>query len=234
MDNINDDSIRTFMATFPSIESIFTLPGHAGDLEILATPTNEQHPNPRKATAIICHPHPLHGGTMHNKVVTTLARVFRDIGLRSVRFNFRGVGKSTGTHDEGRGEVDDLITIAEWVKTIFPQEEIWLAGFSFGAYVATKGAMQIPTAQLVTIAPQVSRFKQDDLTQVTCPWILVQGEQDEIISAEEVFAWIKTLPHKPTLIRIPDASHFFHGKLLELRSLLEDALEKNTAHKRGI
>jgi len=212
------------MPLFPSTESTLLLPGPAGDIEILAMPQDEKRAHLKNATAIICHPHPLFGGTMHNKVVTTLARVFRDIGLRSVRFNFRGVGKSSGIHDEGRGEVDDLLTIAAWIKNIFPNDPIWLAGFSFGAYVATKGAMQILPQQLVTIAPQVSRFSQDNLALVTCPWLLVQGEKDEVVSAAEVFAWIETLPHQPDIIRMPTAGHFFHGQLLELRRLLEDRL----------
>lgn len=212
------------MPSFPSNESTFLLPGLAGNIEVIATPQNTTQSNLKNATAIICHPHPLFGGTMHNKVVTTLTRVFRDLGLRSVRFNFRGVGKSEGLHDEGRGEVDDLLTLVNWVKEIFPKDPIWLAGFSFGAYVATKGAMKISPEQLVTIAPQVSRFKQDDLAEVTCPWILVQGEQDEVVSAEEVFAWIETLPHKPDVIKMPTAGHFFHGQLMELRRLLETAL----------
>lgn len=212
------------MQLFPSTESKLLLPGPFGDIELLVSPHDENHPNPKPATAIICHPHPLFGGTMNNKVITTLARVFRDIGLRSVRFNFRGVGKSTGIHDEGRGEVMDLLTIVEWVNQNFPNDDIWLAGFSFGAYVATKGAMAISPKQLVTIAPQVSRFKQDDLARVTCPWLLVQGEQDEVVSAEEVFAWIETLPHKPEVIRMPTAGHFFHGQLMELRRLLEERL----------
>jgi alpha/beta superfamily hydrolase len=215
------------MQIFPHTESTFLLPGIVGNMEILTTPLKEDVPS-RHATAIICHPHPLHGGTMTNKVVSTLARVFRDLGLRTIRFNFRGVGKSAGVHDEGRGEVDDVITIANWIKTQFPEDNIWLAGFSFGAYVATKAATKIFTEQLVTIAPQVSRFKQDDLSLVTCPWVLVQGEEDEIISAEEVFAWIETLPHKPELIRLPGAGHFFHGQLMELRMKLEKMLEEKS------
>ncbi len=209
------------MQSFPSTESTLLLPGPAGEIEMLATPAQASSSN---TTAIICHPHPLFGGTMNNKVVTTLARVCRDIGLRSVRFNFRGVGKSSGVHDEGRGEVDDLLAIVQWIQTVLPNDFIWLAGFSFGAYVATKAAMQFSPKQLVTIAPQVSRFKGDDLARVTCPWLLVQGEQDEVVSAEEVFAWIETLPHKPEVIRMPTAGHFFHGQLLELRMVLEERL----------
>lgn len=210
------------MQPFPSTESTFIIPGVVGNIEILTTPANDQTTS--CATAIICHPHPLHAGTMKNKVVTTLARVFRDLNLRTVRFNFRGVGKSAGTHDEGKGEVDDVLAIAEWIKTHFPEDELWLSGFSFGAYVATIAATKIKTAQLVTISPQVSRFKHDDLTQLACPWVLVQGEQDEVIPPADVFEWIDTLLHKPQLIRMPTAGHFFHGQLLELRKNLEEWL----------
>lgn len=217
------------MQPFPTTETTFIIPGVVGDIEILATPANEPNSTNAHATAIICHPHPLHGGTMKNKVVTTLARVFRDLGLRTVRFNFRGVGKSVGTHDEGHGEVDDVLAIADWIKTQFPQDELWLSGFSFGAYVATIAATKIKTSQLVTIAPQVSRFKQADLSQLTCPWVLVQGEQDEVISPSEVFDWIDTLAYKPDLIRMPTAGHFFHGQLLELRKKLEEYLQEGPA-----
>ncbi len=204
---------------FPLTESTLLIPGAAGDIEILASPIESAN-----TTAIICHPHPLFGGTMHNKVVTTLARVFRDLGIRTVRFNFRGVGKSSGVHDEGRGELADLFTLTEWINQLFPQDALCLAGFSFGAYIATKAAMTLSPKQLVTIAPQVSRFKEDNLALVTCPWLLVQGEQDEVVSAEEVFSWVETLPHKPEVMRMPGASHFFHGQLLALRTLLENRL----------
>ena len=210
---------------FPANESTLLLPGAAGDLELITSPITENHPTPKNTTMIICHPHPLHGGTMHNKVVTTLARVARDLGMRSVRFSFRGVGKSAGVHDLGRGELVDTLQIIEWIKANFPSDSIWLAGFSFGAYIATKAAMQVNPAQLVTIAPQVSRFKEDDLALVTCPWLLVQGEADEVVSAQEVFAWIDTLPRQPSVIRMPTAGHFFHGQLLELRSQLEGFLQ---------
>ncbi|EKD53747.1 MAG: hypothetical protein ACD_60C00157G0001 [uncultured bacterium] len=209
------------MQNFPLTETTFLLSGPAGNIEILAAPAKN---NPATATAIICHPHPLFGGTMKNKVVTTLARVCHDLGLRTVRFNFRGVGKSEGTHADGKGEVADVIFISEWLKKIFPNDKLWLAGFSFGAYVATKAAIALSPAQLITVAPQVSRFKEDDLSPVTCPWILVQGEQDEVVSPKEVFDWIETLHPKPQVIRILDAGHFFHGQLLRLRDLLFENL----------
>jgi alpha/beta superfamily hydrolase len=210
------------MHSFPTEESTFLLPGLAGAIEVLTEqPADLQSV---KGTAIICHPHPLFGGTMHNKVVTILARVFRDLGLRTVRFNFRGVGKSEGEHDGGRAETDDVITLAEWVNTVCPKDPLWLAGFSFGGFVAASAATRLPVAQLVSVAPMVSRFQEVELPPITCPWIIVQGELDEVISPEEVYAWIDTLQPKPTLIKIPGAGHFFHGKLMELRRILENVI----------
>lgn len=204
------------MQSFPTTETPFLLPGPAGDLEVVAKPAENSS---RKAVAIVCHPHPLFGGTMNNKVVTTLARTFRELGLATVRFNFRGVGKSAGSFSDGIGEVDDLLAVVNWVKQVCPDHELWLAGFSFGGYIAAKVATQIPVAQLVTVAPQASRFTAD-FPPITVPWVLVQGEEDEVVSPQEVYAWIDTLTIKPILIRIPDAGHFFHGKLLELRDEL--------------
>jgi len=211
------------MKSFPQTETTFLLQGPAGNLEVLATPIAE-NTTQKSAIAIICHPHPLHGGTMTNKVVTTLARAFRDIGLRTVRFNFRGVGKSEGSYAEGIGETDDLLAVVKWVKEVFPDTDIWLAGFSFGSCVAIRAATMIPVAQLVCIAPPVSRFDLAGLPPVTCPWLIIQGDQDEVVVPEEVFAWAENLNPPPTLIRMQGAGHFFHGRLLELRDILEVAL----------
>jgi alpha/beta superfamily hydrolase len=211
------------MPTFPANEPSFLLPGPVGDLEVVAMPPNPESPG-RSATAIICHPHPLFGGTMTNKVVSTLARTFSDLGLATVRFNFRGVGKSTGTFADGIGEIDDLLAVVEWVKQASPQHEIWLAGFSFGAAVSAHVATRIPVSQLVSIAPPVPRFGLLDLPPVTCPWIVVQGETDDVVQPEAVFNWVATRNPEPQLIRMAGAGHFFHGRLLELRELLVEAL----------
>lgn len=210
------------MQEFPPTETTFLLPGPAGDLEVSTTPLETE--NSRHAVAIICHPHPLHGGTMNNKVVTTLVRTFKELGLRTVRFNFRGVGKSVGSFAEGVGEVEDLLAVVAWVKKTCPQDAIWLAGFSFGGYIAAKVATQIPVAQLVTIAPQASRFTQSPFPPITAPWVLVQGDQDEVVPPEEVFAWVETLNPKPAVIRMTGAGHFFHGRLIELRDTLVSVL----------
>src|SRR5579883_2897349 len=122
------------METFPTTEMTFTIPASHGVLEILTSPAQENIPE-KNITAIICHPHPLHGGTMTNKVVTTLAKTFRDLGMRTVRFNFRGVGKSEGAFAEGIGETDDLLAVVKWAQTTCSNDKLWLAGFSFGAFV---------------------------------------------------------------------------------------------------
>jgi len=209
------------MLSFPSQESTFLFPGTVGDIEVLTAVPEHHQPI---ASVIICHPHPLYGGTMQNKVVSTLARAFQNLSLRTVRFNFRGVGRSVGTHDEGRGEVADVIVLAQWLQALFPHDALWLAGFSFGGFVAASAATQLSIARLVSVAPQVSRFLSPKLPAVTCPWLIIQGEQDEIVSPEEVYAWVETLQPKPQLIRLPGAGHFFHGQLLELRQRLEMAL----------
>ncbi len=196
-------------------ESKFLFQGPVGNIETWVVP----HDN-AKGTAIICHPHPLFGGTMTNKVVTTLAKACQALGLNTVRFNFRGVGKTEGVHDEGQGEALDVIALAEWIRKE-TKGDLWLAGFSFGGYVAARAASQLQKIkQLISIAPQVSRFHEAPIGPITCPWLIVQGEKDDVVSPEAVYAWVDTLNPRPTLIRLPEAGHFFHGQL----GVLFDAL----------
>ena len=210
------------MKDFPIEETTFLFQGPVGLIEVLTHMPKDI--DVIKGTAIICHPHPLFGGTMHNKVVTMLHRVFNELGFRTVRFNFRGVGKTEGVHDNGQGETNDVIVIAEWVKSIYPHDVLCLAGFSFGGFVAASAATQLDVARLVSIAPMVSRFYEAHLPPITCPWLIVQGEEDEVIAPEETYRWIETLQPQPQLIRIAGAGHFFHGKLMELRRVLTAAL----------
>jgi alpha/beta superfamily hydrolase len=211
------------MPAFPQTETTFLLPGPVGQLEVLATPVKPEI-TPRAAIAIICHPHPLFSGTMTNKVVSTLARALGDLGLPTVRFNFRGVGKSEGGFADGVGEIEDVLAVVDWAKQCFPQSEIWLAGFSFGAAVSAHAATQIPVAQLISVAPPVPRFNLLELPPVTCPWLILQGEEDDVVIPKDVYAWVATRNPPPQLIRVSGAGHFFHGQLLELRRLLETAL----------
>lgn len=205
-----------------SNEILTTIRGPAGQIEVATA--ESMLPVPRRAWGIVCHPHPQHGGTMHNKVVTTLAKVFRNLGAVSVRFNFRGVGNSEGKYDQGEGELDDLLAVCDWVLQERPDHEIWLAGFSFGAYIALKAASRIPVTKLVTVAPPVNHYHLEKLPPIECQWILVQGDRDEIVPAKEVFAWAATRNPQPTIIRFPDATHFFHGTLKALQLKLEEAL----------
>jgi alpha/beta superfamily hydrolase len=217
------------MENFPELETGFMLNGPVGALEVVATPVKNATSAPH-TYVVICHPHPLFGGTMTNKVVTTLARACTDIGVAAVKFNFRGVGKSEGQFAEGIGEQADLLAVIDWVKKINPSATLWLAGFSFGAAVAAQVATQISPAQLISIAPPVERFQMAQLPPVTCPWLLVQGEEDDVVIPAEVYAWVATRNPPPRLIRIAQAGHFFHGKLMELRTALETELVSNVVN----
>jgi uncharacterized protein len=206
---------------FPCDGAPLALTGAAGPIEALAAcPPPERAAS---ATAIVCHPHPLHGGTMHNKVVHTLARGFTDLGLRALRFNFRGVGASAGVHDYGQGETDDLLAVLDWVRSRRPRDELWLAGFSFGSFVALRAAARYPVARLVAVAPPVSLY---DFTALAprAPCLVIQGEADEVVSAPAVIEWARRFEPSVTLVRLPEVGHFFHGRLNELRALMADRL----------
>lgn len=207
--------------TLPIKSTTFLLDAPAGVLEVAYAVAPAQS---QAITAIICHPHPLHGGTMSNKVVTTLERTLVDKGINALRFNFRGVGKSTGEHGHGKGELEDLNTVIQWLQTNHPHQQLILAGFSFGAYIAAQAAISYSPKVLISVAPAVTNQDYQQVETLTCPWIIIQGEQDEVIVAEKVFDWIAALPRKVILLRFPDAGHFFHGHLLALREQLSNAL----------
>ncbi len=203
-------------------DQIKQISGPAGKLELI---TEEAVGEERNAWGIVCHPHPLHGGNMENKVVTTLVKTFQFSGVTTTRFNFRGVGQSEGEFNHGMGELDDLIAVIDWVQQTNKHKTIWLAGFSFGAYIAAKAATQLSIGQLVTVAPPVQSFSMETLPPIICPWVLVQGELDDVVSPDAVFAWAESRYPQPTILRFPDAGHFFHGQLIELRTRLEEALQ---------
>lgn len=193
--------------------------GHAGNLELAVY----QPEADIKGLAIICHPHPLYGGTLSNKVVATLAKTYHALQFITIRFNFRGVGQSDGHYSDGVGELDDLLSVIAFAKDTLPQAPLHLAGFSFGAYIAMKAASIEHLTQLVTIAPPVVNFPMQD-EHPNCPWILVQGDQDEIVSAEAVYAFAESRQHLPQILRFPDATHFFHGHLTELQTRLHETI----------
>lgn len=207
-------------------EQTITIQGPEGDLEAVVTIPADRNTD---YVALICHPHSLHGGTMNNKVVTTLAKVFNELGIASVRFNFRGVGASQGNFANGVGEVNDLLRVITWVKSYFPTVKIALAGFSFGSFVAYQASRQINPVVLISVAPPIHHFDFDIEHFPSCPWIIVQGEEDEIVSATNVFKWIDTLPRQVTVLRFPNTNHFFHGKLILLREQLLPVIKKMLA-----
>lgn len=211
-------------AQFPDSTASFLLDGPAGPLEVA---TAKPIADARAGTAVICHPHSLQGGTMTNKVVTTLERALRELGLATVRFNFRGVGQSGGSFDDGVGESEDLARVAAWVHQVQPGDALWLAGFSFGSFVALRSAKRLAPTQLIQIAPPVGRWAFAPIELPECPWLVVQGENDEIVDAQAVYAWIDQLPRAVQLVKLPDTSHFFHGKLVELRSVVQDGVRDN-------
>ncbi len=174
--------------------------------------------------AVVCHPHPLYGGTMDNKVVTTVARALQDLGLPTLRFNFRGVGASAGAFDRGNGETDDADAVAEFGAQRWPERTLVLAGFSFGAYVALRLAQRRPPRHLITIAPAIQRFDEAGMTVPQCPWLVVQGDADDVVDPAAVIAWATGLDPKPQLVVLPGVGHFFHGRLHELRDIVIGAI----------
>lgn len=175
--------------------------------------------------AIVCHPLPTEGGSMHNKVVTMTARALRESGIATVRFNFRGVGQSDGSFDDGDGELDDLRAVAAWARAQHLDKALWLAGFSFGAWVALRAAVELEAAALILIAPPVGRsWAFDDIALPTVPWLVIHGDDDEIVSPGAVHEWVASLPNPPELVRMPGASHFFHRKLIDLRGAIRSGV----------
>ncbi|MHB8404524.1 MAG: alpha/beta hydrolase [Gammaproteobacteria bacterium] len=190
-----------------------TLKGPVGSLEGLL----DQSPAEPWAVAVVCHPHPLQQGAMTNKVTYILARAFNDLGAVSLRFNFRGVGNSAGSFDHGVGETADALAAMDWLSARYPGLPLWLGGFSFGAYVALRAQSERPVLRLVTVAPAVERFTTTAIIPPGYPWLLIQGDADEVISPQTVFDWARNLRHPPSLVVLKGAGHFFHGRLHELR-----------------
>ena len=201
------------------------IPGPAGPLEaIVEDPGGEP-----TALAVVCHPHPLYHGTMRNKVVHALARTANRLGAPAVRFNFRGVGASGGAWDHGRGETEDALAVIGWARHRWPDLPLWLAGFSFGAYVALRAAPEARPAALVTVAPPVQRLPLGETPEPGCPWLVVQGEADELVDYREVLAWAEARAARPRIESLPETSHFFHGRLLRLQEVVEAFLAEPEA-----
>ena len=200
-----------------------SIEGPAGPIEARLEFADDSQAAPR-VFGVACHPHPLFDGSMNNKVTHVLARAMMESGAPAFRFNFRGVGASAGTFDNGRGETDDLAAVVAEGRRRFPGAALWLGGFSFGAFVALRGAQVLAPEKLVAVAPPVARFELGNVAHPECDWMLAQGDADDVVPPEAVLAWAAEQPRKPRLHVLAGAGHFFHGKLHELKPLVLDFL----------
>ena len=194
----------------------FYLTGHAGKMECLL---DEPEGLPR-GIALVAHPHPLYGGTMDNKVAQTLARTFVGLGYATARFNFRGVGESEGTYDDGRGEVDDMEVMLEHMLKEYPGLPFTLSGFSFGTFVQAQLQQRLeaqgrPAERLVLVGTAAGKWP---MPPVPPDPILIHGELDDTITLTQVFDWARPLDIPVTVI--PGADHFFHRKLVHIKNLV--------------
>lgn len=202
------------------LEERHTIEGPAGALEMLVTRAE----NP-VALAVICHPHPLHGGSMTNKVVHTLMRAARDMGASVVRFNFRGVGRSGGEHDAGRGEIDDCLAVIDWARQEMPAPALWVMGFSFGGYIAAAAANRLADEpdRLVLVAPSVERLPFAALLPLKVSATVMMGEADDVVASAAVFDLLEGR-EDVDVVRFAETGHFFHGRLVELKDAVERSL----------
>ena len=209
---------------FPDASGALVLPGPAGPIEVVVdVPAADTPALP--LLAVVCHPLTTDGGTMHNKVVTMAARSLRELGATTVRFNFRGAGGSGGTFDSGAGELDDLRSVVAWARAARPGHALWLGGFSFGAYVSIRASAELQPALLLSIAPPAGRWDLSRIPAPAMPWLVIQGEADEIVDPQAVYAWLQKLdPPQLELVRMPGTSHFFHRKLMDLRGAIKQGV----------
>lgn len=194
--------------------------GPVGSIEVaIDAPAGEP-----RGLAVVCHPHPLFGGTLDNKVTQTLARALVALGFISVRPNFRGVGNTAGTHDEGRGEVDDIVTVVDLFRQRYQPKELVLAGFSFGSFVQTHVAQRLaaagaPAQRLVLVGTATSRWQVMPVPEDS---LVIHGELDDTVPLSSVLDWAR--PQNLPVTVIPGADHFFHGRLPIIKRLVIHAL----------
>jgi alpha/beta superfamily hydrolase len=202
------------MQLFQERQHDFFIEGPEGRIEAVI----DGCPKGCSGVAIVCHPHPLYAGTMHNKVAHTLARAYRDSGIAAIRFNFRGVGQSDGHYGEGDGEVEDLRAVYDWLMAQGINIPVYLAGFSFGSMVAARGCEFVQPVHLTIVAPPAGKYDYPD--SFLCPALLMQGTEDEVCDAQDAFVWAEKL-QSPIEVEVFDGgSHFFHGALTDLKRRL--------------
>jgi len=189
----------------------FSIPGPSG---VLHGVEHMPQGNP-KAIAIVAHPLPTMGGSMDNKIVTTLVKTFVDLGFVALRFNFRGVGGSTGVFDEGNGEVEDALAVTHYAIREFGKLPLILSGFSFGGYVQARAAESLHPDKLVLIAPAVGRFAMPSIPDNS---LVIHGENDEVVSLSDILTWAR--PQHLPIVVVPQATHYFHGLLHQIKSIV--------------
>jgi alpha/beta superfamily hydrolase len=239
------------MVSKPRRAERLVIPGPAGDIQaLIETPADPVDTDEVRAFGVICHPHPLYGGTLDNKVVYTLARAFEQLGAPAIRFNFRGVGASEGEYDEGIGETDDALAVITYGRHRWPRAALWLAGFSFGGAVAIRASGRVkscsaaesalrhfqpagegrdfwPLERLVVAAPAITLV---DVQDVITPskWLIVQGGADDVVLPRAVLEWAAKRSPPPTVTALAGAGHFFHGHLPELREAVLTFMRDST------
>jgi alpha/beta superfamily hydrolase len=205
---------------FEGVEQRQVIAGAVGQLELIASSPKEVGPLfGLPYVAVVCHPHPLHGGTMDNKVVSTLVRTYRDLGIPVVRFNFRGVGASEGVFDSAVGEVDDLLSVVEWAQGGYPDSQLLLAGFSFGSSIAAQASyfLGAELAHLILVAPPVERYPYERDGCFLAPLVVAVAGSDELVDVPGLLRWGRALTGAVTVLNYSEASHFFHGFLINLK-----------------
>jgi uncharacterized protein len=199
-----------------------TIPGPVGAIEGLL---QVREPDEHRLTALVCHPHPLYGGTLHNKVVHRVAGVLADRGAAVLRFNFRGAGKSEGVHDQGAGELDDARAALDWLAKRWPRAHRWAAGFSFGSWIAARLAAGTPAIEHLTlVAPPVTRSGFSLLRTAAVPKLVIQGTADTTCPPEALRREFVQWAEPKRLIEVEGATHFFDRKLADLAQALEEGL----------
>ena len=206
-------------------DPIREIQGPAGRLEALLEAPVLSLGQPVRAAVVFAHPLPIEGGTMHTKAVYRATKALARIGCAVLRFNFRGVGSSEGTWDEGPGEIADFRAALDVMAARYPDTELWTAGFSFGSWVAlTVGATDDRVRVLIGIAPPLDRYDFSVVAKSTKPKFFIQGEFDEISPLKRMYEFYSQVPEPKELVVIDGASHLFDGKVLEVGDAIEDLL----------
>lgn len=209
--------------SFPTEQTSFTLDGPKGRIEVLVDRPDPE--NAWNAVALLCPPQEEPGG-MHNKVQQIIERACQEMGLVTVRLNYRDASDEEPLTHDGYAETDDVLAVAAWVREKLPDFELWLGGYSFGAFIAARASQTLPVRHLVTVAPPVDKLDFAHLERPDCPWLVIQGDTDDVVSADAVRDWVESMEDPPQLIWMDDADHEFHRRLMDLRGVIKNGVKR--------